>query len=50
MHKHGDRACTRCTKSISILKKEEMGVGERISGVEKEECAAAKIQRRGMVH
>jgi hypothetical protein len=50
MQKHGERACTRCTETISMLNKEEMGEVERISGVEKEECVAAEIQRRGMVH
>jgi hypothetical protein len=50
MQKHGKRQCTRCTETISMLNKEEMGVVEKILGVEKEECAAAETQRRGMVH
>jgi hypothetical protein len=51
MQKHGERACKRCTETISMPNKEDMGVVvERISGVEKDECAAAEIQRRGVVH
>jgi hypothetical protein len=51
MQKHGERECTRCTETISMLNKEEMRVVvERISGVEKEDCVGAEIHRRGMVH
>jgi hypothetical protein len=52
MQKDGGRACTRGTETISMQNREEMGVVvvERDSSMPKEECAAAEIQSRGMVH
>jgi hypothetical protein len=42
MQKHGEIACTRCTETISMLNKEEMGVVvvERI-----QECRRRSVQQ-----
>jgi hypothetical protein len=46
------RACRRCTETIRMKNKEDIGVAivESDSGEWKEECVATEIQRRGMVH